>query len=120
MPDARAAILARLDEIKDPCSVAGGNAMGLSEMGIVGSVDVSGDGDVRIGLRLTSPFCHMIAFMESEAKRLVGELPGVRSVTVGPDQGLEWTPALISGDAGRRYRERVEYIRRTTRARTPA
>ncbi|WP_344342019.1 iron-sulfur cluster assembly protein, partial [Streptomyces rhizosphaericus] len=68
------------DKIKDPCSVAGGTPMGLSEMGLIGSVDMSEDGDMAIVLRLTAPFCHMIAFLESELVKLVGRLPGVRSV----------------------------------------
>lgn len=109
-----ARIHARLDEIKDPCSVAGGTPMGLSEMGVIGSVDVSDAGDVAIMLRLTAPFCHMIAFMESEAVSRVGALPEVHAVTVTTDQGLDWTPDLISGDAGRRRRERVDGIRRVT------
>jgi metal-sulfur cluster biosynthetic enzyme len=115
MPEPHAELLAlileRMDEIKDPCSVAGGTPMGLSEMGLVGSVDISDDGDVAINLRLTSPFCHMIAFMQSEAVSRVGGLPGVREVTVTVDQGLDWTPDLISGEARRRRQERVEGIR---------
>lgn len=102
-----------VDEIKDPCSVAGGSPMGLSEMGLIGSVDMSEDGDVAIVLRLTAPFCHMIAFMESETVKLVGRLPGIRSVAVTTDQGLDWSPDLIRSDTRRRRDERLTlHVRR--------
>lgn len=84
--------------------------MGLTEMGLVGSVDISAGGDVGVNLRLTSPFCHMIAYLQSEAVSLVGALPGVRSVTVSADQGLDWSPALISAPAQRRRQERLDAI----------
>lgn len=103
----------RVDEIKDPCSVASGNAMGLSEMGLIGSVDMSDDGDIAIVLRLTAPFCHMIAFLQSETVRLVGGLPGVRTVTVTTDQGLDWSPDLIRGNTLERRRERLALYVRT-------
>ena len=105
--DLLALIHERLDEIKDPCSVAGGNAMGLSEMGLIGSVDMSDHGDIEIMLRLTAPFCHMIAFLQSETVKRVGSLPGVRAVTVTTDQGLDWSPDLIRGDARLRRRKRL-------------
>lgn len=101
-------VLDRLDLILDPCSVAGGTPMGLREMGLVGGVTVSDDGDVAIDLRLTSPFCHMIAYMQEEAHRLVGELPGVRSVTVTGDRGLDWSPSLIAPEAQERRRRRLD------------
>jgi metal-sulfur cluster biosynthetic enzyme len=109
-PELLAQIHERLDEIKDPCSVAAGTPMGLSEMGIIGSVDMSPDGDVAIQLRLTSPFCHMIAFLTREAKARVGALPGVRDVSVTTDAGLDWTPDLITGIARVRRDERTEQV----------
>jgi metal-sulfur cluster biosynthetic enzyme len=116
-------IASALDEIKDPCSVAGGTPMGLTEMGLIGHVAVGDDGAVAVHLRLTSPFCHMIPFMQSETVKRVGALEGVSAVTVHGDEGLEWTPEMIDpaaqarrlhtlqerfrdgADAGRRRRE---------------
>jgi metal-sulfur cluster biosynthetic enzyme len=94
----------RLDAIGDPCSVAQGTPMGLDEMGLVRDVRVDADGNVAIDLRLTSPTCVMVGYFRAEAERLVGELPGVRSVQVHWDQGLDWTPADMSRDAQRRRR----------------
>ncbi len=108
----RAAILRRLDRVQDPCSVAGASPMGLSEMGLVGSVEISEDGDVAVHLRLTSPFCHMIAFMQSEAQNEVGALPGVRSVRVTGDQGLDSSPDLISREAQERGRRQLPVVSR--------
>jgi metal-sulfur cluster biosynthetic enzyme len=117
--DLLALVHERVDEIMDPCSVAGGTPMGLSEMGLIGSVDMSADGDIAIVLRLTAPFCHMIAFLQSETVARVGALPGVRSVTVTTDQGLDWSPSLISGDARRRREQRVIDIELQTTASGP-
>ena len=64
-----AMVLAQLDEIEDPCSVASGTPMGLVEMGLVDSVNVSAGGLVEVNLRLTSPLCHMIGFFKVEAVR---------------------------------------------------
>lgn len=104
----RAEVFRRLDEIQDPCSVASSTPMGLAEMGLVGAVRISPDGDVEIDLRLTSPFCHMIGFMKTEAMAKVGALEGVRSVEVTGDAGLDWSPELISPEAQRRRRERLQ------------
>jgi metal-sulfur cluster biosynthetic enzyme len=114
MPDheqeLRAAIVERLDEIKDPCSCAGGVPMGLGEMGLIDSIEISPAGEVAIKLRLTSPFCHMIGFMKKEAIAKVGALPAVRSVSLEADNGLDWSPAMISEAAQRRRRERLDLI----------
>ncbi len=92
----RDAIVSRLDEIKDPCSVAAGTPLGLAEMGLIGQLDISPDGEVAIELRLTSPFCHMIGFFEVEARRLLLEIPGVIRVSLTGDTGLDWSPEYIA------------------------
>jgi metal-sulfur cluster biosynthetic enzyme len=104
----RREVLRRLDQIQDPCSVAGGTPMGLNEMGLVRSVDVSVDGDVRIDLRLTSPFCHMIGFMKKSAIEKCSRIDGVHQVDVEGDAGLDWHPSMISADAERRRQARVD------------
>jgi metal-sulfur cluster biosynthetic enzyme len=104
----RVEALRRLDEIEDPCSVAGGTPIGLTEMGLVKSVSVSEDGNVEIDLRLTSPFCHMIGFMKKEAIARVGSIDGVGDVLVNGDAGLDWSPELIAPAAQRRRQERLD------------
>lgn len=99
-----------LDEIKDPCSVAASVPMGLDEMGIVKSVTVD-DGRVSVELRLTSPFCEMISFMRNEALAKIGKLPGVRSVAVTHDSGLDWDHDLIAPAAQARRQRRLDRMR---------
>ncbi len=97
--DRRADIIAELDAIKDPCSVASGVPMGLAEMGLVDTIDVSLTGGVAISLRLTSPFCHMIGYFKTEIERRVMALPGITSVLLSADNGLDWSPDRISAAA---------------------
>jgi metal-sulfur cluster biosynthetic enzyme len=99
MPDPRAAILAELDAIKDPCSVASGVPLGLAEMGLVDRIEIAPGGEVAIRLRLTSPFCHMIGFFKTEVQRRVMALPGVTDVSLSADNGLDWSPERISAPA---------------------
>jgi metal-sulfur cluster biosynthetic enzyme len=100
-----------LDEIKDPCSVAASVPMGLDEMGIVKSVAIDGNGRVSVELRLTSPFCEMISFMRNEALAKIGNLPGVRSVAVTHDSGLDWDHDLIAPAAQARRQRRLDRMR---------
>lgn len=104
-------ILERLDEVKDPCSVTAGEPMGLAEMGLVKSTDVSDDGDVSLVLRLTSPFCEMIGFLTSQAEEKVGGLPGVRSVRVATDSGFDWSPEDMSPEMQHRRQARLSAVR---------
>ena len=104
----RPAILAALDTIKDPCSLAAGTPFGLAEMGIVDTVDISDDGAVTVKLRLTSPFCHMIGFFETEAATRIGAIEGVTSVALKADNGLDWSPSRISQAAQARRQHHLD------------
>ena len=124
MPDGtdelRVAVLGRLNAIKDPCSVAAGVSIGLEDMGVINSVAISPDGDVQINLRLTSPACHMVAYMTEEAIARVGALPGVSRVEVVPDAGLDWSPTMITPDAQQRRLERLARMDRAGHRRRDA
>lgn len=113
----REAILSALDEIKDPCSVASGAPLGLVEMGLIKQLDISDTGEVHIGLCLTAPFCHMIAFFQKETTARIGALPGVTQVTLKPDNGLDWTPARMSAAAQERRRQLLDAARADIAAR---
>ncbi len=99
-------ILVKLDEIKDPCSVASGTPLGLVEMGLIKQLDISDEGQVAIQLCLTAPFCHMIAFFQKETAKRVGSIAGVSSVSLTPDNGLDWSPSRMSAPA-RKRREKM-------------
>lgn len=114
MPDPnihlRRQVIAELDEIKDPCSMASGVPMGLSEMGLIGDLGITSDGEVAIKLRLTSPFCHMIGFFKVEAEQRLMKLPGVTAVSICADNGLDWSPAMISDTAQQKRSERLNQM----------
>ena len=104
-----------LDEIKDPCSVGFGDPMGLVEMGLVRSVEISPGGDVSICLRLTSPFCEMIGFFKNTALDKIRDLPSVGSVAVEADSGFDWSPEYMSPARQQQRRDRVQLLRISTR-----
>lgn len=108
-------VLRVLDEIKDPCSVGFGDPMGLVEMGLVRSVDVSPAGEVSICLRLTSPFCEMIGFFKNTAVDRIRSLPSVESVTVEADSGFDWSPEYMSPARQEQRRQRLAALRASAR-----
>jgi metal-sulfur cluster biosynthetic enzyme len=103
--DLEVAIREQINTIGDPCSVATGTPMGLTDMGLVRHVEIRPDGDVLVEMRLTSPSCYQIGYFSNEIQKLVKRLPGVRSVEVRADAGLDWSPDMMSEDAKRRRRE---------------
>jgi metal-sulfur cluster biosynthetic enzyme len=96
-----------LDTIEDPCSVAASVPMGLHEMGLIKAVEIDATGNVSVDLRLTSPFCEMIAYMRNEAIARIGGLPGVKSVSVTHDTGLDWDHDMIAPEAQARRQKRL-------------
>jgi metal-sulfur cluster biosynthetic enzyme len=95
------AIRARLDEVGDPCSVANGVPMGLSEMGLVDDVVVD-DTQITVRLRLTSPSCMMGGYFRSQIQARLADLANGRTVTVTHDLGLDWLPTMIEPAAAER------------------
>lgn len=94
------------DELRglvDPCSAATGSNLDVVEMGLVKSVDVT-DGHARVEICLTTPTCHMVSYFMDEIEGRVGDLPGIDSVEVDPDDGFEWTEEMMSDEAKRRRR----------------
>jgi metal-sulfur cluster biosynthetic enzyme len=61
----------------------------------------------------------MIGFMTKEAIAKIEALPAVRSVSVKADNGLDWTPSLISPAAQRRRQERLDNVQLVAAGRPP-
>lgn len=95
----------RINTIGDPCSVANGTPMGLTDMGILGDVSFDEDGCAHVDLRLTSPSCYMVGYFTEQIKTCLAELPEIADVVVHADHGLDWMPSMMSEDAKRRRRE---------------
>ena len=96
-----------LRAVVDPCSAATGSNLDVVEMGLVKDVTVE-EGHVQIDMRLTTPACQMIAYFIAEAERQVGPLPGVTSVDVTFDDGFEWSEEMLSEEAKRTRRRRLD------------
>jgi metal-sulfur cluster biosynthetic enzyme len=103
--DIRERVLTELDQIQDPCSIAAAFPMGLSEMGLIADVSVSLEGHVHVRMRLTGPGCHMVGYFNEEIENRISALPGIRSVVMTFDVGLEWTPEHIRAETARRRKE---------------
>lgn len=100
-----------LDQIHDPCSVANGNPMGLAEMGIIKAVTVSEAGQVTVDLRLTSPMCEMLPFMQGETIAAITALEGVTGCVVTRDSGFDWDHDMMSPEARGRRQLRLLALR---------
>jgi len=94
----------QLREIVDPCSAATGSNLNIVEMGLVKTVDVSA-GNVFIQMRLTTPACHMFPYFYEEIDARVGGLPGVESVDLTVDNGLNWCSEMMSDEAAEKQKQ---------------
>ena len=76
-----------LRQVKDP-------ELGLNiiDIGLVYDVAVSEDGDVHIKMTLTSPGCPSGAEIMQDAKTVVADLEGVKSVEIDLVWEPYWTP----------------------------
>lgn len=99
----QAAVLEQLNRVVDPCSEALGRSLGLVDMGLIDRVEITDAGSVDVYLRLTSPACYLVTYMQDEAVRLVSRCDGVTSVAVHPDEGLDWSPTLVNPELRKRY-----------------
>lgn len=117
-PDVVAFAHKMADEVSDPCSMAIGLKIGLSEMGLVRSVTatLASEGwHVQVHLRLTSPGCqYFFYFRESLEERLLAH-PDIHHVEIQWDQRLDWTPEDFSAAA----RERIDARQRLLREDLP-
>jgi metal-sulfur cluster biosynthetic enzyme len=100
-----AEVRAALDQVLDPCSEVAGVPAGLSEMGLVRSLEIeeSPAGTVvRVAIGVTEPTCLMGPSLAHGARDRLGALPGVArvEVTLSTD---DWTPADMTDD----YRDRL-------------
>ncbi|RXK51721.1 metal-sulfur cluster assembly factor [Halorientalis pallida] len=96
-----------LREIVDPCTAATGSNLDVVEMGLVDTVEVT-EGQVRVAFRLTTPACHMVPYFIEEIESRVEPLGGVESVTVDTDNGMQWTPDMMTEAARERRQATLE------------
>lgn len=112
-----AEVRAALDTVDEPCSRAAGVRAGLSEFGLVSSIDIepdpSGRGDrVTVVLRLTEPTCLMGHVFVPQAREALSAVPGVAAVDVTVTHLPGWSEDDLDPD----YRRRLDAHRVVTLA----
>jgi metal-sulfur cluster biosynthetic enzyme len=78
----------------------------IVDLGLVRSIKVSGQGDVRIDIIFTSPFCPLASTITGEIKREVSSLRDTGEVEVVVDRSTLWTPDMATAEA----REKLEKL----------
>ena len=66
--------------------------LNIVDIGLIYHVDVAEEGDVRVEMTLTSPGCPSGAEIIDQVKQVVGDMEGVRSVSVDLVWEPYWTP----------------------------
>jgi metal-sulfur cluster biosynthetic enzyme len=110
-----AEVRAALDGIVDPCSVVAGAPAGISEMGLVRSLELSngvGGTNVRLRIGVTEPGCLMGASFIAQARARLSALEGVAEIEIEFDHANDWMP----GDMDGAYRQRLEQTRSVRRS----
>ena len=109
-------VMARLQQIVDPCSAATQVPLSIVEMGMVQNVEFASR-NVAVALRMTSPLCHALPYFQMEVERVLAGMPGIGEVTCSFDHGANWQPDDMSPDAQRKLAEQREFVRiRATKA----
>jgi metal-sulfur cluster biosynthetic enzyme len=86
-----AALMDRLREVRDPCSVGIGSPIDIVSMGLIEDIIIDEVGTVRIQLVLTQPTCWFFAQMRTHIIDSLVDAPGVAAVEVEV-VGELWTP----------------------------
>jgi metal-sulfur cluster biosynthetic enzyme len=90
-----------LGKVVDPCSIATGAPLNLSDMGLLREIIVAG-GVATVKLRLTNPFCFQIGLISQEIEKKVAALDLYCDIEVDPVD--PWSTDLMTPDARERLR----------------
>lgn len=77
------------EEVREAIEVVEDPELGISivHLGLIYGIQVD-DGHVSVDMTLTTPFCPIGPMLTAQVETIVGELPGVKGVTVN----MVWTP----------------------------
>jgi metal-sulfur cluster biosynthetic enzyme len=103
-------VMARLQQIVDPCSAATQVPLSIVEMGMVQNVEFA-SGNVAVALRMTSPLCHALPYFQMEVERVLVGIPGIDGVKCTFDHGGNWQPDNMTVAAQRKLANRREFVR---------
>jgi metal-sulfur cluster biosynthetic enzyme len=100
------AVVAAVNGIADPCSIAMTEPIGIADLGLVEDVRVDG-GHVDVVLVPTSPHCLFVGLFEEEVEARVLALEFVESVNVEHEEGeIIWDETRMAPEARERLRRR--------------
>jgi metal-sulfur cluster biosynthetic enzyme len=109
-----------LSEVLDPCSVGRQVPAGLTDMGMVCSVECRPREDsqshVRVELRLTSPGCSFQMYFDQQVSARLEQLAGVGSVEVVWSREFDWSDDDMSPELKGRLRHKRELMLHGRRA----
>ncbi len=71
----------------------------IYELGLIYTVDITDDGDVRVEMTLTAPGCPSAQELPEQVQEAVQKVPGVRNVTVETVWDPPWNPGRMSEEA---------------------
>lgn len=91
-------IIDGLKKVIDPCSKANGGDLNIVEMGLLKSIIIEG-GDIQINMRLTTPTCMMIYAFMQQIEENVNPIPGVDTISLETDDGLQWDASMMDRDS---------------------
>ncbi len=93
-------IMAALASVIDPEL-----GVNIVDLGLVYSVEMTPEGDVRVVMTMTTPACPLHAYVTREAKEAIdGLVEGVRSVKIEIVWEPPWRPMMMSEKARRQLR----------------
>lgn len=99
-------VIAAVNGIADPCSIAMTEPIGIADLGLVEEVRIDG-GHVEVVLVPTSPHCLYVGLFEEEVGARVLALEFVDSVSVEHDEGrVIWDETRMAPEARERLRRR--------------
>jgi metal-sulfur cluster biosynthetic enzyme len=89
-----AALLAQLDKVLDPCSIAMGRPINIRQMGLIEELSLTG-ATARVVLCLTDPGCINYAQIARYITDALMELDEVHAVEISHTTEMLWTPDRV-------------------------
>ena len=76
----------------------------IYDLGLVYNIDIDDpSGNIKVKMTLTAPGCPASAYMGSDVKRKIEQLPGVKEANVEIVWDPPWTPEMMSESAKKQF-----------------
>jgi metal-sulfur cluster biosynthetic enzyme len=108
-------VMAAIDGVVDPCSIATGVPISVIDMGLLEEVDIRDD-VVSVVIRTTTPICWQSTNIVEAVVRRVEQVAGIRACHCTVNPGWDWRPEMMSEEARARLR-RVRPLDRVNQTR---